>query len=405
MKNKIFYILFLLYIIVLSVSLQKEVQLEHEWKIIMDDFLKNKGYQMYGFPTAYMPPLYSYYLLICKTIFGFTNWIKISCMIQAIIFYFSLYFLFKTFLGDGLGKWAIIILFLSVLFFPPIFIGSISISSFSLSVSIFCVFFALLYKIYYEKEDKTKKVIFITFISIAGLYIRYEFLYVIILSGLIYLYLRKIKVFTLFKIVVFIFLAYLPWTVRNYIEIGKFTYSTSLNYNFAKGNNENYDIFSSYNFPYAPENKRNLSIDVLYKAYNNEKEIDEHLSALNKEFIQQHPALFIKLTFQKFVVNLLQYFPDYNGLSKYGIYIFYSIYFVIFQAILIFAIRRLRSANNDYLSKFTLGLYLFFLCFYSIAPMPRYFLLFYPIFAVVIIKAFQDGNSCCYKFGSKKIVS
>ncbi|QBO57514.1 hypothetical protein NBC122_00678 [Chryseobacterium salivictor] len=405
MKNKIYYILFLLYVTVLLISLQKEVQLENEWKAIMNDFLMDKGYRLLGVPTAYMPPFYSYYLLICKKVFGFTSWIKVSCFIQAIIYYFSLHYLFKTFLKDGLHQWRIIILFLSVLFFPPILVGSLSISSFSLSVSILCVFFALLYKIYDEKDVKIENMIYIAVISIAGLYIRYEFIFILILSGLIYLFLRKISVLNFIKILVFVFLAYLPWTIRNYIYIGKFTYSTSLNYNFAKGYNEVYDIFSSYNFPYAPETKRKESIGLLYKELKGEKEVDEHLSALNKDFIDQHPGLFLKLTVQKLAINFLQFFPDYKGLSKYRIYIFYSIFFVIFQAVLILAMKRLKDAKNNYLLMFTLSFYLFSLFFYTIAPMPRYFLLFYPIFTVIIVKSFQDENGSYFKIRQKKTAS
>lgn len=391
--------------LVLAFFLQKEVQLEHEWKIIMNDFLAQKGYRMYGFSTAYMPPFYSYYLLICKNIFGFTNWIKVSCIIQAVIYYYSMFYLFKTFLKNSLYQWRIVIFFLSVVFFPPIFVGNVSVSSFSLSVSILSVFFTLLFKIFSEEKYQKRHLYAIALASIAGLYIRYEFLYIIVLSSLIFIFLKKINVISFIKILFFIFLVYLPWMMRNYIEIGKLSYATSLNYNFAKGYNEAHDVFSSYNFPYNPETKQKLPINVLYKQFENEKQIDEHLSALNREFILKHPVLFLKLTLQKLLINILQYFPNYDSLSSHKIYVFYSLFFAVFQAFLIWAMAKLKSAKRIYLLTFTVSFYMFFIFFYSISPMPRYFLLFYPVFFVVIIKSFEDKNGGYTKLWQKKIVS
>lgn len=388
MKNQIYYFLFAVYIFVLFLALQRDIILEYEWLLIMENSTFESGLRIYDRPTAYMPPLYPYYLLIIRLFLSFTDWIKVSVAIQSIVYFISVYYLFKTFLNSAIRKPAVLILFCLIIFFPPIFVGNTSVSSFALSVSVFCVFFALLFRIYEAPKTANKNIIYLILVSVVGLHLRYEFIYILILMGFIFLVLRRIRFLSFLAVFLFVFLSYLPWTFRNYKEIGKFSYATSLSYNFAKGYNENYNIFSTYNFPFSAETNEKLGIDVLYAKFRSEKEIDEYLSMISRDLVTEKPSLFIKLTLQKLGINLVQYFPDYNGISRYGIYFFYSTFFVLFQGLLIYSIKKMHEKKQKYLFAFTLSLYLFFLTFYSIAPMPRYLLLFFPMFAVLIIKTF-----------------
>lgn len=265
---------------------------------------------------------------------------------------------------------------------------NLTISSFSLSVSVLCVFFALLYRFSKADDYCFYNILGIAAISFTGLYLRYEFLYILLISGGVLLYLRRINADKILLICFFAFVCYLPWMLRNYVAIGKFTYATSLNYNFAKGYSQKYDLFSTYNFPYSPKTDEILPVEILYKKFRSEKEIDEYLSGLNKDFMRSEPALFLKLTLQKSAVNLAQYFPDYEWISKYRLYIFYSIFFIVFQILLVTALFKIKNRQHRYLFVYTLSLYLFTLIFYAVAPMPRYFLLYVPFFSVVIARIF-----------------
>lgn len=386
------YLVGVLFFVVLLIALPRDVSLQHEWLQILEESSFRGGMKMYGMPTAYMPPLYAYFLMACRAVFGFADWIKISLILQGIVYFFSLRFLVKSFFFKNFRSVRIQLILVALLLFPPLFAGNLTISSFSLSVSLISVFFAILYRILAENTFSSKRLVVLAFVALLGLYLRYEFIYILLISGAALLYLRKINIRFFLAMCCFAALAYLPWMVRNYVKIGKFTYSTSLNYNFAKGYNQKYDVFSAYNFPYSPSEDEILPIEILYKKFDSEKDIDRYLGVLNDEFIQSEPGLFIKLTLQKLAVNVTQYFPDYGWISSYRLYIFYSIFFVLFQILLVSSLIKLKNRQHRYLFVFTLIIYLFALSFYSIAPMPRYFLLYLPFFALTITKTFLATN-------------
>ncbi len=386
------YLVGVLFFVVLLIALPRDVSLQHEWLPILEESSFRGGMKMYGMPTAYMPPLYAYFLMACRAVFGFADWIKISLILQGIVYFFSLRFLVKSFFLKNFRSVRIQLILVALLLFPPLFAGNLTISSFSLSVSLISVFFAILYRILAENTFSSKRLVVLAFVALLGLYLRYEFIYILLISGAALLYLRKINIRFFLAMCCFAALAYLPWMVRNYVKIGKFTYSTSLNYNFAKGYNQKYDVFSAYNFPYSPSEDEILPIEILYKKFDSEKDIDRYLGGLNDEFIQSEPGLFIKLTLQKLAVNVTQYFPDYGWISSYRLYIFYSIFFVLFQILLVSSLIKLKNRQHRYLFVFTLIIYLFALSFYSIAPMPRYFLLYLPFFALTITKTFLATN-------------
>ena len=393
MNKKTDYLLFAIFFVVLLITLPGEVGLKYEWLLIMEESDFSSGLKMYGMPSAYMPPLYPYYLLLCKGVFGFTDWLKVSLVLQGLLYFFSLRFLVKTLCSIHFRTLRVQIFLLVLLLFPPLFAGNITVSSLSMSVSLLSVFFALLYRISNEKEWRFQQIAGLAAVSVLGLYLRYEFLYIILIAGAVFLYLRKIKIINFILTGLFVFISYLPWMVRNYLKIGKFTYSTSLNYNFAKGYNLKYNVFSAYNFPYSPKTDEVLPVEVLYSRFDNEREIDSFLSGLNSEFVATEHMLFVKLTLQKFAVNFTQYFPDYGWMSGMRIYIFYSIFFLAFQFFLVWALLKIKNRQQGYLFVFTLSIYLFVLIFYTVAPMPRYFLLFVPYFSAVIARIFLIRNA------------
>lgn len=376
----------IIYLIFLSVVLitSKGAKLEFEWKLILDDFQTSSEYRIYGVATAFMPPFYPYFLLLCKTLFSFTNhWEMMVCVFQSSFFFYSLRELYKTFLHEK-SKLGTLFSFCSIIFFPPVFFALCKISVFAFSTGVIILFFSQIYRIFFVGKKNKKEYAYLLFIVLLGLYLRYEFILFCSFLFLVLYFLKKINFHQFLIFVACMWFLYLPWSVRNYEKIGKFTYSTSLNYNFAKGNNINYNIFSFYNFPYSPQSKEILYNDILYERFENEKEIDEYLKNLNNSFLKENPELFVKLSLQKIGINFLQFFPDYGFLSKKYLSFFYSLLMSLIQILFLWCIYKNIKKRKTEFSILCIGVYFFFLLFYSVAPLPRYFLNFHPIFIVII---------------------
>lgn len=390
MKAKMFRykysVIFLLYFIT-ACYLSKNTTLVFEWKVIMEDFLIYHDYYYLGKPSAYMPPLYPYYLLLIKSIFKTPEWVMISCILQSVILFFSVLLLVLSFKENAINKRNYSFAFVCIIFFPPILIGATKISSFALTASIFCIFFALILKL--SQKLTAKNIILIAIFSIAGLYIRYEFLFLMIISAIILIGFKKMKYYNLLPVFAFIFVAYLPWCIRNYEKIGVFHYSTSLHYNFAKGNNEKYDILSSENLPYDPAKKMILTDEYLRQNFTDEKQIDQYLQQLNKNFISEHPKLFIKNSLKKIGISFLNYYPgNYNFTSPYVMYL-YSVVLLVFSLLFIYTIIQKLRLGFTFDAAFPGIIFIFYLLFYSVAPLPRYFLLYFPLFFLFVFQNFN----------------
>ncbi|WP_027383663.1 hypothetical protein [Epilithonimonas caeni] len=391
MRKKAYFFIFSLYILTAIYFLKKDIVLEYEWMLIMDDFSKyGYDYRLFGMPTAYMPPFYPYFLLFCSKTLG-NYWLQIVCIIQGTIVFLSSYWMFKGIFGEKINSTTIILAYCSVIFFPPLLVGTYKISSFAFSLSVMLIFFTILHKIYEHRLANKKQLVYLLMVSVIGMYLRYEFIFIIILSALVFYFRGKISFKKFISSLVILFIIYLPWCIRNYIEIGTFTYSTSFNFNFAKGYNEKYDTNIIFNNPYSPELKKILTNKTLSEMFTNEKDMNDYLRRLNQDFISENPELFIELTGKKLLINLTQYFPGYEGINRFKLYFAYSFYMITFQTFLIFAIRKkFRKNKKDFLLYGTAIFYMFFVLFYVVAPLPRYLLLFYPIFTAVILHSFYD---------------
>ncbi|MGG1921147.1 hypothetical protein [Chryseobacterium sp.] len=396
MKEKIFRyrysLIFLVYCLAVY-FLSKNASLVFEWKVIMEDFSVYHDYYYLGKPSAYMPPLYPYYLLLIESIVKTPKWVMISCVLQSVILFFSVLLLVVSFEENAIKKNRYFFAFVGVIFFPPILLGATKISSFALTLSVFSIFFALVLKL--SQKVNVKNIILISIFSIAGLYLRFEFLFLMISSAIMLIGYKKIKYYNLLLVFVFIFITYLPWCIRNYEKTGVFHYSTSLNYNFAKGNNEKYDIFSSENLPYDPAKKMILTDEYLRQNFTDEKQIDQYLQQLNKNFISEHPELFIKNSLKKIGINFLNYYPgNYNFPSVYIMYL-YSVILLVFNLLLIYTIIQKLRLRFTFDAAFPGVIFIFYLLFYSVAPLPRYFLLYFPLFFLFV---FQNLNDKLYLY-------
>ncbi len=392
LRRNAFVILYLVFSVLLILLTWSGVALENEWPLILEEFDKSSEYRFYGVASAYMPPFFPYFLQICKTVFGFTTrWESISCFLQATFFFWCVQHFYTSIFNKESFK--ALICLTAIVFFPPIFFALCKINSFGFTAGVIALFLAQIYRIFVKDFRNYKEWIIVLIAVLLGLYLRYELIMLdaVVLFTLVFL--KRISLVRCLSLILFIWLLYLPWTIRNYSKIGVFTYSTSLNYNFAKGNNVKYNIYSYNNFVYSPETDEFFVNDMLYKKFRNEKEIDKYLGDLNKIFLREHPKLFVKLSFQKLGINFLQFFPDYSFLSNIYLAVSYSLMAVILQFVFLFSIyRNLRERYFYDFSVLALSVYIFFMIFYSIAPLPRYFLFFFPVFILVIVARIKRGN-------------
>ena len=379
-KYQILFGVFLMVVMYMS----RSAELVFEWKSIFDEYYTKGGFNYLGKPTAYMPPFYFWYLLLFYKVLPFGIWIASSCVVQSIIYFFSVKYLIQSFnksFNLKLGTfWPLVIL----LFFPPILVGLVKISAFALSCSIALLFVAEFMTWY--RNSNFKSVLILLLISLVGLYLRYEFMFLIFLTVAVLVFAGKLKWWKLLYIGVFVMMAYLPWSYRNYKTLGVFHYSTSLSYNFAKGNHIKYDLFSSSNTPYDPV--RNLYLDdiSLREEFEGEKEIDAYLKSLNDNFVKEHPGEFIINSIKKIGVVLLNYYPyNYNLGGGYKTVV-YAVLMTLFNVLFGVGIYKSYRLKVQFWPLYWVALFGFVTVFYSVAPLPRYYIFYFPIFFLVAYK-------------------
>ncbi|MFD2920759.1 hypothetical protein ACFS6H_13625 [Terrimonas rubra] len=380
-------------ILFLGISLYtafKNTELVYEWAGIVDHLIETGEYKYMGNYSAFMPPLYPWYLagvhwLTARFTTG-TTWLGIANFLQAVIFISAVYFTFRSFFYGKLSP-RLLVFFGAVIFFPPVLLSVTKVSSFALSLSLALFFLALAYRLVVLKK---KKVLgpFILVLTLA-MYVRFEFgLYFLLLSCFLSFF-SKQKHWNILIAAGLFGLIYAPWVLRNHVKMGMFTYSTSFQYNFSKGNNIRYDLFSTHNMPYDEQNDLRVEDEVVAGRFSSEKAKDDYLKKVNRYYLHHHPGHFFSQSVKKVGINFLQYFPDYHLFTKPLFAVLYSIFFtLLFLAVLAWSIRDIFFASKkhpNFLSVFTLVSFLFFLFFYSVAPLPRYALFFYPLFMVYIL--------------------
>ncbi len=246
-------------------------------------------------PSAFMPPLYFYFIYTIKFIFSnFFDFIHVIIFIQIILSLGSIYLFYKIlnfFENNKNINLAILIIFA---LFPLHIYSAVQISSISLQIFLLIGFFYFLLKFY--KTRKRKYLIF--FSTFAGLLIltRGEF-YLFYFLTLIYFFLfleRNLKGFFISLIISMIIIS--PYLYRNYLNFNTITITKSLGFNLLKGNNPTrtiegnsdfiVDNFSSTNIKLKTDKYYEINLDNFYKR----KAID---------FMKSDPTSYINFYFKK----------------------------------------------------------------------------------------------------------
>lgn len=368
----------------------KNTELVYEWAGIVDHLIATGEYKYMGNYSAFMPPLYPWYLAgVYWLTSPFTTgsaWIGIANFLQAVIFICAVYFTFRSFFYGKLSA-RVAFFFAAIIFFPPVLLSITMVSSFALSLSFTLFFLALAYRLVVLKEKKFLGWFVLSLVL--AMYSRFEFgLYFILLSCFLPFFSKKKHWNILIACGLFLSI-YTPWILRNQVKMGMFTYSTSFQYNFSKGNNIQYDILSTHNMPYDEQKDLRLEDEVVETEFRSEKAKENYFKAVNRYYLEHHFGHFLSQSIKKTGINFLQYFPDYHLFSRPLYAVLYSIFFVVlFLVVLIWSTRHIFFSvkkQKDFLSVFSLTSFLFFLFFYSVAPLPRYVLFFYPLFMVYIL--------------------
>lgn len=390
--------------VILLLVIQKPV-LIYEWKDILSELITKQEYLYLGEYSAFMPPCYPYYLYTFWKVFsnGFstnTLWLSISIFAHSLLFCYAIYLLCIIILKDKAKTLGGLFCFGIILFFPPIFFGTVRNSSFALTTAIYILSFCYSY-LYIKSKEFIYLFLFLLF-GFLGLYTRWDFVaYFILMSMIIILnssHKHKLIAY-LFPFVV-AFIMYLPWCYRNYIKMGIFTYNTSSAYNLAKGNNIAFDLSKMSNVPFDENIKKSLPTDTLGNMFADENKRDIYLKQLVKQYVLKHPSHFVKISLGKFLINLVQYFPEsFNGnyeviaSSKAMIFtIFYSCFFIIYTFLLFLSIKKnsfkelINFKIENYFFQFVIIAIFFHFMINTFAapPLPRYILFYFPFFTVYI---------------------
>lgn len=219
-----------------------DVDLESEWKILIENMtLWGKfsiiNFNGYFLPNLYMPPLYPFYLYFF-TIFNLENqnYVQLILLSQAFLSSISViifYKINKIFFSYKLS------FFSSLLFtlFPLHLFACSQISSISLQCFFTLIFFYLFFKI--TKNKDILSIIFFSFVSGLLILLRGEYVAIIVFSSLYLFIFFSVSLKRILLIILITFITISPYLIRNIIIFESPTITKSIGYNLWKGNNSN----------------------------------------------------------------------------------------------------------------------------------------------------------------------
>ncbi len=171
-KNPVFILLFLTaFSRVIAFYFYGDTQLENEWRIlvnnlsekgvlglyVLDDqfeiILKSATANETVLPSAFMPPLYAYFIFIIKSVFeNFINYINVIIFFQIFLSTVAVYFFYKIiYASENLNFSFYSTLFFSL--FPINIYSTVQISSISIQVFFFSLLFLYSQIIFYRKKN------------------------------------------------------------------------------------------------------------------------------------------------------------------------------------------------------------------------------------------------------------
>ena len=386
-------IYFLPWLIVLSFILRivtvyffRDIHIDNEWNILLDNLIKYKTYSLYVFdgvpvPSVLLPPTYPFFLYLVKITTSLTdyNFLYLIFLIQILLSTYSVFLFYEINQNFFSKKFS---LFNSFIFsIVPLNIYSCGqISSINLQIVFSLLFLSFLFKI--TKDQKNKNILIFSLISGLLILTRGEFILIFFLIILFVTLSKKLNLGNLLKIISIVLLIISPYLVRNYIHFNQVFLVKSVGYNLWKGNNELSNVDGFENYKNSKFVKINSEIEKLKKNkyYEINKDnifLREAIYNLNKDKLK-YAELYIKKFFSFYFIDVNSKYPNY--------YNFFHIFPLIILSILSFPglfifLKKKRFENQ------CLGIYLFFnlLIFSVFFIIPRYKLIILPIQIILAV--------------------
>tara|TARA_Y100000590_G_C15723763_1_gene1014421 strand:+ start:2062 stop:3315 length:1254 start_codon:yes stop_codon:yes gene_type:complete len=386
-------IYFLPWLIVLSFILRivtvyffRDIHIDNEWNILLDNLIKYKTYSLYVFdgvpvPSVLLPPTYPFFLYLVKITTSLTdyNFLYLIFLIQILLSTYSVFLFYEINQNFFSKKFSLINSFIFSI--VPLNIYSCGqISSINLQIVFSLLFLSFLFKI--TKDQKNKNILIFSLISGLLILTRGEFILIFFLIILFVTLSKKLNLGNLLKIISIVLLIISPYLVRNYIHFNQVFLVKSVGYNLWKGNNELSNVDGFENYKNSKFEKINSEIEKLKKNkyYEINKDnifLREAIYNLNKDKLK-YAELYIKKFFSFYFIDVNSKYPNY--------YNFFHIFPLIILSILSFPglfifLKKKRFENQ------CLGIYLFFnlLIFSVFFIIPRYKLIILPIQIILAV--------------------
>ncbi len=303
----------------------RDFHFDNEWGVLLNNLINHNGYSFHNFngefiPSAYMPPLYPFFLYLIKIITSFenSNLLFLIYFIQIMFSTISVYLFYllnKNFFSKKIS--GINSFFFSI--FPINIYVCGQISSINLQVFFSILFLYLLFLII--KKNKNGNIIL--FSTVSGLLIltRGEFILIFLIILFFILLNKKIKLINFVKIVIIVLLIISPYIVRNYLIFNEVVIVKSLGFNLWKGNNqlssvEGYENFSKGEFAQLKLKMDNVKKDKYYEINRDNIFLEEaKRNLINDPF--KYTNLFFKKLFSYYFVNFKSNYPDYYNIFHF----------------------------------------------------------------------------------------
>jgi len=338
----------------ISAYFLRDMELDYEWNILVNNLINYKSYSFYTFnsiliPSVYMPPLYPFFIFLVKIITSFEkqNLLYSIIIFQIILSVYSVYLFYE--INQNFFSKKISLINSSIFSIIPLHVyssGQIS----SVTLQMFLSLFFLKFLLVIIKNQSTKNLFIFSIIAGMLILTRGEFILIFLLLTF-YLYLKKkINSANLIKIFIIVCLVLSPYLARNYIHFNQVLLVKSLGYNLWKGNNP----YSSVDgFGFGEENIINQNIEITEfkklesKIINLKKDkyyeinrdnifLEEAIENINKN-PKKYLNLFLKKFYSYFFIDMNSDYPNYYNFfhicpiiiislfSFPGLFIFYKI--------------------------------------------------------------------------------
>lgn len=343
--------------------------IDNEWGILLDNlyrfniisFWNLEGAQL---PSAFMPPLYLFFLFFFKSIIAEKFLILLILISQMIFGILAIIIVYETL--KVLYQKNTALIGASVFCLYPSNIYAVSqISSISLQLFLLCFFFYNF--VLFDKNFRIKHLVFLSITSAMLILCRGEFIAFFIFTVLFF-FLKTRKLNKTILILITTTLLISPYLLRNYFIFDTFTITHSTGYNLLKGNNPKSKVEGIrmlYNVDVVvPQVKEKINLVKFDDKY--EISIDKIYMEQALNFIKEDPKKYFILYIKKFLSFL---FLDLNS-SYPNYYHFLHIIPKLLMAVLTM-VAIVKNMN------FTLSIYNYFVLYYfaNIALLSVFFIL------------------------------